>query len=483
MDHITYKAKTFCCHMNSAFVLFCFSILRIRSNLSFFLLPLMMLLLQPFVFLNPIRLDCLTIVNKSCHSATISRLPRGKGKCGAPSKANKKQHCTWKWRQSLLTTTITFNYNRLQKKVVGLQRSPIAGSTIIYSSYNYQKSKTKQLAFNRREKKQHANGEVYRFIQRTSQLRPWKEAKHTTAHKCNLVSRGRPSLLLFSCLVRGVGGELPRAGGESGVKGGAPERGEERAWKGQDTVTTPPQHTVQERPAPPLPSAQAQLTHQLYVHACVIITYQHTLAVCMHALLLLISTHRLCACARYYYLSAHTGCVCYYLSAHTSCVRALLLLISTHQLCACMLLLLISTHQLCVLLLLISTHQLCVLLVLISTHQLCACVRYYYLSAHTGCVHACYYYLSAHTGCVHACVIITYQHTPAVCMCVLLLLISTHRLCACAHYYYLSAWWKQVPVGCTAGVVLGIRQAGMRTLASYKGNWTAFEQTPFFSVS
>ena len=48
------------------------------------------------------------------------------------------------------------NYNRLQKKVVGLQRSPIAGSTIIYLSYNYQKSKTKQtknLAFNRREKK------------------------------------------------------------------------------------------------------------------------------------------------------------------------------------------------------------------------------------------------------------------------------------------------------------------------------------------
>ena len=116
----------------------------------------MMLLLQPFVFLNPIRLDCLTIVNKSCHSATISWLPRGKGKCGVPSKANKKQHCTWKWRQLLFTTAITFNYNRLQKKVVGLQRSPIAGSTIIYSSYNYQKSKTKQtknLAFNRRGKK------------------------------------------------------------------------------------------------------------------------------------------------------------------------------------------------------------------------------------------------------------------------------------------------------------------------------------------
>ena len=93
------------------------------------------------------------------------------------------------------------------------------------------------------------------------------------------------------------------------MKGGAPERGEERAWKGQDTVTTPPQHTVQERPAPPLPSAQAQLTHQLYVHACVIITYQHTPAVCMCALLLLISTHRLCACMHYYYLSAHTGCV------------------------------------------------------------------------------------------------------------------------------------------------------------------------------
>ena len=137
-------------------LLFCSSILRIRSNLSFSSLPLMMLLLQPFVFLNPIRLDCLTIVNKSCHSATISWLPRGKGKCGVPSKANKKQHCTWKWRQLLFTTAITFNYNRLQKKVVGLQRSPIAGSTIIYSSYNYQKSKTKQtknLAFNRREKK------------------------------------------------------------------------------------------------------------------------------------------------------------------------------------------------------------------------------------------------------------------------------------------------------------------------------------------
>ena len=364
--------------------------LGLTCHFLFFLLPLMMLLLQPFVFLNPIRLDCLTIVNKSCHSATISWLPRGKGKCG---KANKKQHCTWKWRQLLFTTAITLNYNRLQKKVVGLQRSPIAGSTIIYLSYNYQKSKTKQtknLAFNRREKKQHANGEVYRVIQRTSQLHPWKEAKHTTAHKCNLVSRGRPSLLLFSCLVRGVGGELPRAGGKSGVKGGAPERGEERAWKGQDTVTTPPQHTVQEHPAPPLPSAQAQLTHQLYVHACVIITYQHTPAVCMHALLLLISTHRLCACARYYYLLANTGCVLLYLSAHTSCVIALLLLISTHRLCV--LLLLTSTHRLCacMLLLLISTHQLCVLLLLTSTHRLCACVHYYYLSAHTGCVHACY---------------------------------------------------------------------------------------------
>ena len=123
-------------------------------------------------------------------------------------------------------------------------------------------------------------------------------------------------------------------------------------------MTTPPQHTVQEHPAPPPPpSAQAQLTHQLCAHARVIITYQHTPAVCMHALLLLISTHQLCACARYY------------------------------------------------------------------------------SSAHTGCVHAC--------------------------------------------YYYLSAWWKQVPVGCTVGVALGTRQAGTRALASYKGNGTAFEQNSF----
>ena len=118
-----------------------------------------------------------------------------------------------------------------------------------------------------------------------------------------------------------------------------------------------------------------------------------------------------------------------------------------------------------------------VLLLLISTHRLCACTRYYYSSAHTGCVHA------------H---VITHQHTPAVCMHALLLLISTHRLCACARYYssahtgcvhacyyYLSAWRKQVPVGCTVGVVLGTRQAGMRALASYKGNGTAFEQNSF----
>ena len=172
------------------------------------------------------------------------------------------------------------------------------------------------------------------------------------------------------------------------MKGGAPERGEERAWKGQDTVTTPPQHTVQERPAPPLPSAQAQLTHQL------------------------------CACARYYYLSAHTSCV------HA---RVIITYQHTPAVCMCALLLLISTHQLCVLLLPISTHQLCACVIITYQHTPAVCMHVIITYQHTPAV--CVIITYQHTPAV--CVIITYQHTPAVCMCVLLLLISTHRLCAC----------------------------------------------------
>ena len=208
------KAKTFCCHTNSAFVLFCFSalstkscsilrirsnlsfsfvlfcfsalstkscsVLRIRSNLSFSLLPLMMLLLQPFVFLNPIRLDCLTIVIKSLICNAVTQLQsadcrEARENAELPQKPI-KSNTAWKSRQLLFTTAITFNYNRLQKKssrFTKVSHSRCYNYTL-ESSYNYQKSETKNLAFNRREKNnQHANnGEAYNFRQRTSQLCP-----------------------------------------------------------------------------------------------------------------------------------------------------------------------------------------------------------------------------------------------------------------------------------------------------------------------
>lgn len=105
-----------------------------------------------------------------------------------------------------------------------------------------------------------------------------EDAKHTTAHKCNLVWRGRQSLLLLSCLVR-FRGELPRAGGESGVKGGAPERGKERAWKDRHMVTTPPQHTMQ-HPASPItttspPPFRALALHHRYSKTSCVILFTH----------------------------------------------------------------------------------------------------------------------------------------------------------------------------------------------------------------